>query len=130
MTTTDRQLLTAAATAAGMTVLVEPWHTRPNGWFWCDHGNRGAGMYHAVTHAFWNPLVDDGDALRLVVALRMMLDDIRQGHMEGNIVAVCGGHAAYEPREPDANAATGRAIVIAAATKVDARTVKAVEAAS
>lgn len=52
--------------------------------------------------------------MRLAVLRRMMLDDIRQGHMAGNIVAVCGGHGAYESREPDANAATRLAIVKAA----------------
>ena len=69
MKATDRQLLTAAAQAAGMTFLVEPWPSRPKGWFWCDHGNRGADLYQTPGHGFWNPLSDDGDALRLAVLL-------------------------------------------------------------
>lgn len=119
MTTTDRQLLTAAATAAGMTVLVEPWPNSPNGWFWCDHGNRGAGMYHAVNHAFWNPLVDDGDALRLAVVMGF----INPGQWP------CPGYGVAERMLQDGGSfdwyvATRRAIVVAAAAKVNARAVE------
>ncbi len=63
----------------------------------------------------WNPLADDGDALRLAVKLRMMLDDIRKGYQAGCVVAVTGDACCYEPRDPDPNAATRRVIVRAAA---------------
>lgn len=64
----------------------------------------------------WNPLTDDGDALRLAVKLGMLIDDIERGYMAGHIVATAGpSMAAYEPRNPDPYAATRRAIVRAAA---------------
>jgi len=55
---TDRELLELAAKAAGMntrefaTDSITRWH-------WRDDG----------THTAWNPLTDDGDAMRLAVAL-------------------------------------------------------------
>ena len=53
---TDRELLEAAAKAAGM---------KPGTWFdgWNDEGRE--------TGDYWNPLTDDGDALRLAVRLRL-----------------------------------------------------------
>lgn len=100
---TDKELLDAAATAAG--IEGDP-STAFGGWP-CIVTCRGSTP--------WQPLHDDGDALRLAVGLRMLVDDIRKGYMSGHVVAVCSGHAAYEPREPDAGAATRRAIVRAAA---------------
>ena len=58
---TDKELLELAATAHGDLVYVPDM-----GWIAQDeHGNRGA---------WWNPLGDDGDALRLAVKLEMFLD--------------------------------------------------------
>lgn len=103
---TDRELLEMAAKAAGI-----------------------AGEYRAglgicppelsQLHKFWwNPLIDDGDALRLAVSLKM---EVYHGWD--------GGHSAYasvpqedsrtvfcvEPHMSDPCAATRRAIVLAAA---------------
>ncbi len=61
---TDRELLEAAAKAAGMMFSVEPQHS--------DYGRSDWG--DEVPHANgepWNPLTDDGDALRLAVKLRI-----------------------------------------------------------
>jgi hypothetical protein len=57
---TDRELLEAAAKAAGMTIGA-----------WSD--NYGAFMYRGAEpgKSWWNPLTDDGDALRLAVKLRL-----------------------------------------------------------
>jgi hypothetical protein len=88
---TDRELLEAAAKAAGLTIGA-----------WSD--NYGAFMYRGVEpgKSWWNPLTDDGDALRLAVkclpfyTLRYSREDWEK----------CG---------EDGYAATRRAIVRAAA---------------
>jgi len=99
---TDRELLELAAKAAG--IKISQWSNAQAGGFL--PGGRGD---------FWNPLTDDGDALRLAVKLGLMLDDVTKGYMSGHIVAVSDGGTCYEPREPDHYAATRRAIVRAAA---------------
>ena len=95
----DRELLEMAAKAAGITGIT-----------------RDGGIELSKDHAkppydwrMWNPLTDDGDALRLAVALRM---DIR---IYGTDVRVfcCGVTVLEGP--PDFYAATRRAIVRAAA---------------
>ena len=99
---TDHELLKMAAKAAG---------------YWSTEFNCAADL----PHLGWNPLTDDGDALRLAVKLRMLVDHIgpHQAHMPNHIVAVCSAaevkSAAYEPEGPDPYAATRRAIVHAAA---------------
>jgi len=98
----DKELLELAAKAAG--IKISQWSNAQAGGFL--PGGRGD---------FWNPLTDDGDALRLAVKLGMMLDDVTKGYMSGHIVAVSDGGTCYEPREPDHYAATRRAIVRAAA---------------
>ena len=56
---TDREYLELAAKAAGM---------KPGTWFdgWNDEGRE--------TGDYWNPLTDDGDALRLAVKLNLLID--------------------------------------------------------
>lgn len=108
---TDKELLELAAKAAGIEI-----RGNANKWIaqgvteldllvWNDRGG----------DSVWNPLIDDGDALRLAVKLKMLVDDIQKGIAKGHVVAVCDGEAAYEPREPDPYAATRRSIVRAAA---------------
>lgn len=68
---------------------------------------------------WWNPLNDDGDALRLAVHLGI---DVVPG--EGLALAYCGGLQAAEYHGDDPFAATRRAIVRAAAAlapKTDVR---------
>lgn len=68
----DRELLELAAKAAGMYVLPadKPWPRDADaGWFFCEHGPRGAGMNGLKQHGFWNPRTDDGDSRRLQVKL-------------------------------------------------------------
>ena len=68
----DRELLEAAAKAVGMNVLVVPWPENKDGWFWCEHGSKGAGLHRTgYMPSHWNPLTDDGDALRLAVRLNI-----------------------------------------------------------
>jgi len=95
---TDRELLTLAAKAAGIEVIG-------------PMGDDGLTLFNGK---HWNPLADDGDALRLAVILKMDID-IGGG---GGVQALCGEpncNYVIEDIEPDPLAATRRAIVRAAA---------------
>jgi hypothetical protein len=111
---TDRELLEAAARAAGFTVTWDgdnppyPRATTDGHWNPC-----------------WNPLDRDGDALRLAVKLRI---DLHTSPINGDAVIVTAKHRlrsdllrqpnptqAAEPYAPDPDAETRRAIVRAAA---------------
>ena len=110
---TDRELLERAARAAGMNVLTVPWPNNPEGWFWCEHSNKGAGMFLIRdVSMFWNPLTDDGDALRLAVKLTMDLS-LNTHHC---IASAATGHIENTAEDGDINSATRRAIVRAAAS--------------
>ena len=101
----DRELLEAAAKAAGHIPIL--W-CGPKGWL-CKTSD-GAPRY------YWNPLTDDGDALRLVVKLRMALDAGGVTPKSETIyVGGLEGFLASEPTGPDIYAATRLAIVRAAA---------------
>jgi hypothetical protein len=94
---TDRELLELAARAAGYTAL---WNL--DGLLVKELGGR------------WNPLTDDGDALRLMAKLRLTVN------CSYDEVAICGQEFTQkdvfiEYNKEDANAATRRAIVRAAA---------------
>ena len=90
---TDRELLELAAKAAGIYLTIE----------W---------LGHEKYKPDWNPLTDDGDALRLAVKLEIRIDwgafDVVA--LEFNTDAV-----AREAKSADPYAATRRAIVRAAA---------------
>lgn len=60
---TDRELLEFAAKAAGISY--DPSLSSEKGLSWYEGSQRWA---------VWNPLTDDGDALRLAVALRMRVE--------------------------------------------------------
>jgi len=106
---TDRELLEYAAKAAGLeaTAIVPD------------------GIPHRFGGGYWNPLTDDGDALRLAVKLRLTirLED-PDGTLSG-IAAYQDGAPTFDGKGPwfrkewnkdsDAYAATRRAIVRAAA---------------
>jgi hypothetical protein len=101
---TDRELLEAAAKAAGMSIEWQP--------CWAHNNETGCE---------WNPLTDDGDALRLAVELGFTVgphlgatyagvapcpDDFEDGKFPTRIAQMHNG---------DPYAATRRAIVMAAA---------------
>lgn len=103
MSATDKELLELAAKAASVPLddLEESWD--------------GIGNYYRA----WNPLADDGDALRLAVKLNMVIDTDFNG-------GACAGNADIDFSEPEYGyqegkgkkepyAATRRAIVRAAA---------------
>lgn len=96
---TDRELLELAAKAAGLPEC---------GWM-------GPAFMYVKENRFtdWNPLTDDGDALRLAVTLKLGVIPFQQ-----DVSATHGltGREWPEPYGSDPNAATRRAIVRAAAS--------------
>ena len=91
---TDRELLELAAKAAG---------------YWDEEFNCYKGA------ANWNPLDDDGDALRLAVSLRLIVD-INDEEGEAKVRKPWyPSSEVFEPLFGDPCAATRRAIVRAAA---------------
>lgn len=100
---TDLELLELAAKAAGIGIQITP-----AGLPWLASGKRP-----------WNPLADDGDALRLAVKLRMVVDTDYNGGANAGNAAVDFGEPEYGYQEGqgkiDHYAATRRAIVRAAA---------------
>ncbi len=105
---TDRELLEAAAKAAGIDA---EWHNDDDADFDAAHeGMFLKGARSPNNSKYWNPLTDGGDALRLAVKLR----HFRVGLGE------CIGRGAYShiamlESGPDPDAATRRAITRAAA---------------
>jgi hypothetical protein len=95
---TDRELLELAAKAAGY----EP------------QGMEQGRMYLFGVQNGWNPLDDDGDALRLAVKLGMAVS-VCLGMPNGDFTAILGSGFDSEKHRDDAYAATRRAIVRAAA---------------
>lgn len=114
---TDRELLEFAAKAAGMNAHEAMWHPRA-GFVWVK---RVDGIR---TENAWNPLADDGDALRLAVKLRLCLDTYMDPSSRFNTDERCtlvvlpspSDYSAGEwHADSDPYAATRRAIVRAAA---------------
>ena len=95
MNETDRELLGWAAKAAGMQI---------------DHGVKIASGHLLVmcegTPSFWNPIDDDGDALRLAVKLHLL---------HGINTDILNHYLELQLPSDDPYAATRRAIVRAAA---------------
>lgn len=102
----DRELLELAAKAAGLPVEFqdEDGPMDVNGWWPCGRSEDGD------VEEWWNPLEDDGDALRLAVKLGIVLDPTR-----GKTFAGTTQYDAVEDHGDDPDAATRRAIVRAAA---------------
>lgn len=101
----DRELLEAAAKAAGYE---KDWQSNV---YWLS----SAGGSVKINNAWhkWNPLLDDGDALRLAVRLRLDVD-CAGGEVVVAYESITHAHAA-ERIGNDPYAATRRAIVKAAA---------------
>jgi len=89
---TDKELLELAAKAAGIDLQ------------YAD--DEGLLPYNGSTNAEWNPLTDDGDALRLAVKLELFVDAYNKKSTVCRVI---------EPHNGDPYAATRRAIVRAAA---------------
>jgi len=95
----DRELLEMAAKAAGIQLNNAAMQTMYMG----DDGQ----------WVFWNPLKDDGDALRLAVKLHIDIYTPDRDGRVGVLTPEC--EEVYEPEGVDACAAVRRAIVRAAA---------------
>ncbi len=67
----DRELLDFAAKAAG--VAAHPTVQDMHGWGEVRYGLSEA-VFNEETKEYWNPLTDDGDALRLAATCHMVLD--------------------------------------------------------
>ena len=105
---TDRELLEAAARAAGVVgEYVEKIRVTT------DVGREVFTGIRTGPETCWNPLTDDGDALRLAVALRLCFGP----NFDGDTAVAFGndGRNITEPYDADPYAATRRAIVRAAA---------------
>jgi hypothetical protein len=100
---TDRELLELAAKASGYPLIEATRRLTKDKYFEIVYNAAG-------NRAAWNPLTDDGDALRLAVKLNM---DVSQNPV--NVWACAAGGAEYEVKADDPYAATRRAIVRAAA---------------
>lgn len=99
---TDRELLGLAAKSAGIS-------------FFVDSRGRGMQMHANLMPTPWNPLTDDGDALRLACQLQF---DLVLGH-RGATVTLPGKRLIEELCHQDSGenlACTRRAIVRAAAS--------------
>lgn len=103
----DRELLEMAAKAAGLKPVEAMWHPRA-GLVWVK---RVDGIR---TENGWNPLTDDGDALRLAVTLRITVELTAR-----TVLAAADGAPpsadVLDLLGADPSAATRRAIVRAAA---------------
>ena len=100
----DKELLELAAKAAGID------------WFDDPAAKHGCGL-HMKSGPFWNPLTDDGDALRMAVKLHINIEIWNVDTLIGANIYLRGrGHGYFQERyTTDPYAATRRAIVRAAA---------------
>ena len=114
---TDRELLELAAKAAGIDYDPEKSMPHPkSGAFW-GLWLLFDGEPSQYARRYFNPLADDGDALRLAVKLRIDLDLwLRSITVVAIVYRAHGGTQFFhEPRRDDPAAAIRRAIVRAAA---------------
>ena len=107
---TDRELLEAAAKAAGIPI---------GDWF--DSAQAFYTPTHRIADAWWNPLTDDGDALRLAVKCGIDFKAYQESVRTwvGDPIAQRVIASIEEPTGTDPYAATRRAIVRAAAAMAE-----------
>lgn len=105
---TDKELLEKAAKAAGIELIC--WNDGQE----CYSSGEG---FITKSNAIWNPLLDDGDALRLAVELQLGISIPPVVDRRIEVVTFCGPITSIveRPQNDDRNAATRRAITRAAA---------------
>lgn len=104
---TDRELLEMAAKAAGYPIHSDAWAVGAGG---------GEPKLYMGSHGpVWNPLTDDGDALRLAVKLGIDVNQRFVGGRRAEALAPAGEIQDEWFEDSDPQAATRRAIVRAAA---------------
>ena len=106
---TDRELLELAAKAVGLEKDDSPYNGGGSGNGGFDSMGNMVLDWHNNEH--WNPLVDDGDALRLAVKLKMSVEV----YYDTTIVTTYDCEPARQHHEDDPYTTTRRAIVRAAA---------------
>lgn len=104
---TDKELLELAAKAAGVRIT----------WFRDDSTPYLASKDEKPTSYIWNPLTDDGDALRLAVKLKI---DIHQRVAEPRVAAVAAMHSPKIESVPDESQrlSATRAVIVRAAAEI------------
>ena len=108
---TDRELLELAAKAAGIDA---KWQDEEAADFDAEYlGMRVANRGHL--NEYWNPINDDGDALRLAVQLDLQIHPSGDEIWVSNPAASLAEDVVFETYRDDPYAATRRAIVRAAA---------------
>jgi hypothetical protein len=108
---TDRELLEAAAKAAGYQLESEP----ASVWVVGENSLSRVRFNELGGHSIWNPLTDDGDALRLAVKLGIEIGNYHQYDRALAFIGSQRGSGEYWEVSDDPAAATRRAIVRAAA---------------
>lgn len=111
---TDRELLDLAAKAASVKYTVEDdeyYKTRKFFGLWLVYDDEPS----EYARRYWNPLTDDGDALRLAVKLHIATDFTSSGVYAGQDPDSEDSDWVHEFNNNDPYAATRRAIVRAAA---------------
>lgn len=108
---TDRELLELAAKAAGYDKTMDVVGVCDKSGKWCNYVKNRHYINGREQVTYWNPLTDDGDALRLAVKLR--LDTLQK--FGGAVFVTNHRLGARELIKEDPYAATRRAIVRAAA---------------
>lgn len=106
---TDRELLELAAKASGIRINERMQAERDS------LGYGDVGLWTVDGSIGWNPLTDDGHALRLAVKLWLVVDPGGNGYPSQAEVKNLDGTIIFEPHGNDQNAAVRRAIVRAAA---------------
>jgi hypothetical protein len=113
---TDRELLEAAAKAAGY---ADAQFRNIEGWGGVRYGRKetmwSQTLFEEDGSGYWNPLVDDGDALRLAVKLGIEIGNYHQYDRALAFIGSQRGSGEYWEVGDDPAAATRRAIVRAAA---------------
>ena len=110
---TDRELLELAAKAAGLEINERNQKARDE-----MIGRENSSLWLVDGSTAWNPLTNDGNALRLAVKLGMDIDCTVNSMMKNHTWAMSGlsaGGGVAEYHEGDPYAATRRAIVRVAA---------------
>jgi hypothetical protein len=116
---TNRELLEFAAKAAGLRLTWGEKYKIGDDEVDCTDMPYALGDSPDESPAYWNPLEDDGDALRLAVKRGITLHAFHDHHQGAQVVAVAPAHREVrehaEDHGDDIYAATRRAIVRAAA---------------
>ena len=106
----DRELLEWAAKAVGKPGVHQNWKDE------CGNLSQGIAVNGAPGRLWWNPLTDDGDALRLAVDLRLTISYERYDDTDYVVATPPHTHQGYDCAvDQDPRSATRRAIGRAAA---------------